>query len=250
MNEEIVIPEDSGAAGEEPISQIDPDAHGLGEEKSSASDEESVQVEDSKLDKRVADTQAALKESQKEYHELRESIAEMRGQLSGLTAPPQTEERDYLDDEAWREKFNDDPAAAYVEAIKTERAKYAELLQQRDGYNEHMRQQMISDAVNPEVAELHDAIAELGKHDWFKVLNTKGQIEAAKSFSAAQPAKPQTRTPSSMGPGGTGRRAVQIQQNDARTTAAEAQVRAIWGDDKDDVDDMYPMTGTMPKGGK
>jgi len=256
-NEEIVMPEDSGEAGEVPFSQTDLEAQDLpNEEADAASDDDAkaasaVQAVDAKLEKRLTDTQAALKESQKEYHAMREAIAKMEGQMSGMQASQQREEvRDYLDDEALKDKLDKDPAAAMVEVIKMERANFAELLRQRDSYHEKMRQQMIREATNPEVAELRGAMSELSKNDWFSALDAKGQIAAAKSWSDANPVKAQTRTPPSKGPGGTGRRAAVVQQEDARQKEADAKAAAIFGTMSGGEEDLYPVPEARPKGGK
>lgn len=118
--------------------------------------------------KRLADTEAALKERQREFHEVSRQLAELRGQTSVLMQQQAggVKQQDVLDDEKLVTALRDDPSKI-LETLKAERIRMqqqvVQLLESRDQY---WKGELLK--VDPEVAAMRNQIAELRKDPDFE----------------------------------------------------------------------------------
>jgi hypothetical protein len=200
-------------------------------------------TKEDKTGKRIADTEEKLRELQRELHKTAVERARLEGEVSALrvaTAPKQEAPTDYLGDESWDEKFAADPAGAYREAMKRERAQMAAILDDRDRmWREEMRR-VVEQTTDPERAGLRDEMGELKTSvaGW-ENLPDETQLSMAKALRNRRPA--QTLRPPASSPGGSGNRAPTPDQRKQRDADAEARRLALFGQLAAADDAQYPM---------
>lgn len=111
--------------------------------------------------KRLADTEAAIKERQREFHELSQKLAELKGQVSEMTRQNQPVVKDTLDDEGLAAKLRDDPSAVIAIIKERERAQLAQVAGVLEARDRYWQEQI--EKSNPEVIAMREKIAELKK---------------------------------------------------------------------------------------
>jgi len=112
-------------------------------------------------EKRLAGTEKALQERQREFHEVSRQLAEVKGQMSVLTQQNQPVVKDVLDDESIAAKLRDDPSAILglmKQKLAEQQSQFASVLEARDRFY----QEQIGKS-NPEVIAFKDKIAEFRK---------------------------------------------------------------------------------------
>lgn len=197
---------------------------------------------DKKTQKRVLDTQTALRDVQRDLHsaseqykELMAAVAEERGKLAALQtqrAEAEPETPDPFDgDEAeqhWRQKHEADPLATQLEMARVQRAQFATILKERDSALVEQMRDIVTDAVNPARTELAEELAEVKKDERFKNLDSKTQLAIAQKYHEAKPKKRPT-PPGS--PAGTGRTVAQPRPDEVaeREKAAKAEADKLFG---------------------
>lgn len=168
------------------------------------------------LEKRLSDTESALKERQAELTRVNQAIAMLEGKIAatqnmmtrGDEAAVEPDPLSVLDDE---NTFLANPRETTKEALVRQNQRIASLLKERDSYWESKMQEMIATQLNPERMELQPVIAELSQQDWFKGMSPAQQLAAAKTFSgkagnSGKPHNPSPQiTPPLSSPAGTGR---------------------------------------------
>lgn len=202
---------------------------------------------DDKTAKRVADTEAALKEKQAELTRVSQEIAlqkAIKKQLDARQAPaPKQEEKDYLDDPEWVQRFEEDPTAAVREIQRNERARLKSTFEARDEYLMGQFKRMLDERTDPARLELQGQLATLAAEiPGFEDIPAQTQIAMAKKFADATPSKPDTRRPPATGPAGTGRPPPPVNGPSQRQKAAQAAHAAIpeWNRGDSDLD-QYPF---------
>lgn len=160
-------------------------------------------------EKRLADTQNALKQAQAEFHQMKGQVAQMNTQLNSQR---QAEENtDILQSDEFLKRFDDDPAKGLQEAIGFERERlskaFVEIMDQRDKeMREHFSKQL---TVAPEKQALSSELSELGQTmDGFSNLPEEMQISFAKKLRSAKGVES---LPPPGNPAGTGMSAAQRQ---------------------------------------
>ena len=142
------------------------------------------------LEKRIADTEAALKERQREFFEFAKTAGATEAQIRQLIeARQQKEEPDPLDNPETDEKLSTDPL--YVKRVIREREsrlkrEIADLLRERDGYWDG-RVQKLKDMMmesSPALSAQRKAHDELSKKPWFGMLDDDARQQAVKDFVA------------------------------------------------------------------
>lgn len=203
-------------------------------EGSEDSTETVTQPKDDKTSKRLKDTESALKEAQKQFHDMKAELAELKGEqkvlLAQKTAPSEEDRPDWLDKlpSQYENQFDAEQLSAIGNIFAQSRSDTVELLNARDEHWKGVVADMIGDAVNPDRAEYRSEVTELNKYDWFKQLKAKDQVEAAKSYRNAKPKGPGPKPPDT-GPAGTGQRADSKPAQDAAVKAAKETAKAIFG---------------------
>lgn len=211
---------------------------------SPATDSAGTQSEDGdKTTQRVQDTQSALKEAQRQYHEMRIQLAELKGQLTAerqlmveqakADSVPEPAPDPLANREAWDSKYANDPVGMQLEMLKAVRGQMAALLDERD-------KELLSKAANlssPERLDLRQELDALGKLGWFQKLSSADQLQAARDLKANLGAsRPQGSGPlkaSKGGPAGTGR-ADEPVQVDERRKIADVMAQRIWPTQRND----------------
>ena len=192
---------------------------------------------DSVVDKRVNDTEAALKQMQKELHATAKELAETRGELKGLSANKQPDkETDWFDPasiaESIRVKMEDDPSlgvvAAMEHAVRGIRAEMVGLLELRD---KHFFSQLEANKrqvaeQDPERIALQETITELMDEEWFASLDPKAQVQAAKKIAVKSTSQ------KVVAPGGlpSGRRTASPSASKARQKEIEDIRASVFGE--------------------
>lgn len=126
-----------------------------------AADKEASQDTPSIQEKRLADTEKALQERQREFHEMSQKLAELKGQMSVMSQQNQPVAKDILDDEAIAAKLRDDPSAVLgimKQKLAEQQSQFAGVLEARDRFY----QEQISKS-DPNVVLMRDKIAEMRK---------------------------------------------------------------------------------------
>lgn len=190
-----------------------------------------VETQPSADEKRVSDTQTALKETQKEFHQTKEQLAEIRGELAvlkqqreQLSTPLETPREDWL--------TGDDFDETEMKMVKNLRGDMASVLDERDQTLLKRMGQMLSVATNPERVQLQDTIGQLSQHPWFQQLDDSSKLSAARSYHDAIPEaqRKEVKAPSGS-PAGDGKRVVSKQNvREAAIKLAQDKAKAIWGD--------------------
>jgi len=192
-------------------------------------------------EKRLADTEAALKERQAEYHRVSAELAEMRGYMSALREKATPEPPDPLDDETLEERFNADPGKTWREMQRAERAKFAEVLAARDQeYQKTLAslKQAVDVVADPERETLATAYSALDGKSWFKALDSSGKREAARDW-VANTGSPAPRPPGS--PAGNERGSNVAKDRPTRQKAAVARMNQLWPQHETDKTKLMPM---------
>lgn len=200
-----------------------------------------------KLEKRVHDTQEALREAQKELHATKaelsrqaELLAEQRGKLSVLTErASEPEETDWLDDPKLAEQYETDPVGTLKELIARQRAEVAKVMRARD---EHW--QGILSSRDPKRDELKAELSVIEKDASLAKMSDDHKIAVAKMLHESKAVKS---IPAPAGsPGGTGRSGGTV-TGAAATSQAEKIAKSIWPDmgTSGKRDEGVPFTGLV-----
>lgn len=145
------------------------------------------------MEKRLADTEAALKDRQREFFEFAKTSGATEAQLKQLMAAKAKEqEQDPLDDPKVDEQLSTDPL--FVKKLIRDREsalkrEFAQLLQDRDAYfldRENRVREMVMES-SPNMARYKAARDELKKQSWFGALSHDDQQAAVKAFAASKP---------------------------------------------------------------
>jgi len=194
-------------------------------------------------DKRVVDTENALKDAQRQYHELKGQIAQMNQQIN--TVPAAEQAPDFLDSEDFLKKFDDDPASAAREAILSERERLANAW---GGVLESQRAEMLEQfqsmlTLSPD-KQMHTAeLTQLASSvPGFDALPDETKVHMAKALRKAKGEEALT-PPSS--PAGTGYTEAQRQTaEDARRKEIAALAESMFGPAKAKGQELFPsITG-------
>jgi hypothetical protein len=189
--------------------------------------------QDPVMAKRLADTETALKERQREFTEMSLKLAELKGQFNERTKSEQTTSDPMAD--VWNaeleERFVSEPQKVIGEVLQRQQRAFGQVLQQRDDYWKDQIGKIVDERVNPERIELRDTINELSKSDWFTKLSPNEQVAAAKQYRGA-PGRETGPQPHSTSLGGTGRRTVDTRTADE---TRRATAKAI-------MENSFPMT--------
>jgi len=197
------------------------DANNEGAESSSE------ETQDDREAKRVADTKAYLKETQRELHAAREQLAEMKGQIEALNSlkqKPAEEVSDWLEDEGIEDKYIEDPVGTTKELIRKARAEIADLIKLRDGAVMEEVQELLK--YEPKKAQLAPIIQELSEKAWFKNLPDAAKIEAAEEIAKSRPKSAQSLKAPHASPGGSGRRVQDTKDSAEEKLAALRELAA------------------------
>ena len=149
---------DSSNEAPEKDSALDPTT--VVEDNESASDEAS-QDTPSIQEKRLADTEKALQERQREFHEISRQLAEVKGQMSVYTQQNQPVVKDVLDEDGIAAKLRDDPSAVLgilKQKLAEQQGQFASVLEARDRYYNDLIAKS-----DPNVVAMREKIAELKK---------------------------------------------------------------------------------------
>jgi hypothetical protein len=178
------------------------------------------------VQKRLSDTESALKERQAEFHKLNQQLAELRGEIKAtreMTAAREKEpaepESDWLDSEDIDALASTDTPKALKQVARGLRGDVGKILELRD---KEMRDAILRDirrelsvAVDPRRSEYRPELDELSsKHTWFKDLSPEHQIEIAGVLREKTGGK--LRPPSTPGNGSV---PAQTQTDDAKQAA-------------------------------
>jgi hypothetical protein len=187
------------------------------------------------MEKRLADTEAAFKERQREFYEFVKSSGATEAQLKQLMeAQSKEKETDPLDDPNVDEQLSTDPL--FVKKLIREsgaslKRELAKLLQDRDAYfldRENRVREMVMES-SPTMAKYKAARDELKKQSWFGALSQDDQQAAIKAFAAAKP----ERTPDTISPV-SGRRPPKVAGEPVNEEAeALAALYGLTGEPKD-----------------
>jgi len=198
---------------------------------------------DSKDEKRIADTEAARKEKQAEFTrlsqnlaELREQLAEAKGQLSVLTAKPaEKDEPDWLESDEFSEKAADEtPGKVLKGAIGKTRQEIVRLLEARDAhFNKKIAdlEARLAQA-SPERQSVADVMEEFKDKAWFKAMPDAAKVQFAKETKAerakaAEGEGGETRRSGSDSPNGSGRRVVRQKPSDGMSDEQKAYLKHV-----------------------
>lgn len=185
MSDEEVVDSDVGAPLED---SADSPTEGVEDDTETAKDETSNETP-SPEQKRLADTEAALKERQREFHQVSRELAELRGQLSAVKQmqQPAATQKDVLDDEKLASELRDDPSKV-LEILKRERSslqqQVASVLEARDNY---WRGELMK--VDPEVVAMRNQIAKLREDPDFADFSDAQLAKLAKKNVTNSPKK-------------------------------------------------------------
>jgi hypothetical protein len=207
---------DSSVDAPEKDSATDP-ADGV-EVTEGTQDGETSKETPSPQEKRLADTEEALKERQREFHEMSQKLAELKGQMSAMSQQQQPPVKDPLDDEALAASLRDDPSKV-LSIIKQREAaqmsQVAAVLEARDRFWQNELQK-----VSPEVVAMRDKIAEFRKDPDLKDFSDQQLATIARKQAAP---RVQYR-----GAPGEGQRTAQSKQADITETALWKQIYPDW----------------------
>lgn len=193
-------------------------------------------VVDDVVQKRLNDTETALKERQAEFHKLNQQLAEMRGELKATQAltveraQPAEPETDWLDNEEIDSIVAIDTAKGVKQVARGIRGEFGKLLEMRDSHYEDKIKALeakitsLSAAADPRRADYRAELDALGgKYAWFKELTPEHQIDIAESVRAQNG---KVRPPST--PGGGSIPSQTQTDDDARQAEALAIARSIF----------------------
>lgn len=207
------------------------------------SDGESRKTTKADLDKRLTDTTEALHQAQAELTttkqtiaELRDSFAEMRGEVRARLGGTQEEEVvDPVSDAVWTEEFIEKseltPAQAQtIRALIDKQNKFfADTLAKRDVALKAEYSGRLAEVIDPQRAQYQDVIDDMEqKHAWFRKLSSKDKIAAAKDFKSTMP-RSSLHPP--MSPDGS-RRIPAAPREDQRKKNADALAARLFPDHK------------------
>tara|TARA_R110000824_G_scaffold46766_2_gene134005 strand:- start:700 stop:1437 length:738 start_codon:yes stop_codon:yes gene_type:complete len=194
-------------------------------------------------DKRLADNQEAVKEAQRQYHELKGQIAQMNQQINTPVAEKPAE--DFLNSESFLKKFDDDPATAAREAILSERERLADAW---GGVLETQRKDMLEQfqsmlAISPEKQTHTAELTELATSiPGFDALPDETRVQMAKVLRTAKGEEALTPPGSPAGSGYT--EAQRTTAEDERKKNIEALTASWFGPEAVKNSELYPgVTG-------
>ena len=191
--------------------------------KDSSKETQSRAADDSVVQRRLSDTEAALKDRQREFTEISLKLAELKGQMSVLSQrndEPDDPMSEVLDDELLG-RASTEPDKVLKELVAREHKLLGKTLQQRDDYWKDEMRKMLDEHLNPERLELRETISELSKKSWFSKLGPNEQVEAAREYKRMAPASSVEPPAGSMG--GTGRRTPPAQKDMAEERRKQAE---------------------------
>jgi len=190
-------------------------------------------------DKRLTDTTEALKEAQRQYHEMKGQIAQLSTQVN---APVAAEAKpDFLESEEFLKKFDDDPAAAAKDMILAERDRLATAW---GGVLEAQRTEMLDTfkgmlALSPEQQTHTAELTQLSTSvPGFDVLPDETKVQMAKVLRTAKGEEALTPPGSPAGTGYT-----EAQRNtaeDKRKKNIEALTASWFGPEAVKNSELYP----------
>lgn len=184
------------------------------------------------LAKRLSDTEAALKDRQREFTEMSLKLAELRGEMNAMAKPEKVQDDPVAEvwDDALKDRFISDPTTALPEIIERQQRVFAKTLDQRDKFWKSEIKSMLDEQLNPERVELRSTIKELSSKQWFQKLSPNEQVEAAKEYRGRVE---NSVTPPGSSFGGTGRKPP---TQSGKTPAEERKARA-----KSDMERAFSM---------
>lgn len=170
---------------------------------------EPAKVEDV-VQKRLNDTETALKERQAEFHKLTQALAELRGELKATQTmatsrqTPAEPESDWLDNEELDTLAATDTAKAVKQVARGLRGDVGKLLELRD---KELRDAILKEirnevkvSVDPRRMEYREELSTLaGKYEWFNSLTPEHQYNIAEAMREQSGGK--VRPPSTPGNG-------------------------------------------------
>lgn len=244
--------DESDSADQTQETRVEEKSKGTDDEKATAakSDADDAGKETDKTGKRIADTDKALKEKQRELHDLSMQIAAKKAvqeQLereraeSGKNGDGNDNPFAFLDDEERDADLDATPGKAVRRMLKDYTSKVVSLLQDRDSFLLKKVQETVDEATSPERAELRETIFELSGKKWFSALPKDAQVAAAKEWREVKASHSDHVRPHNASPGGTGRRtpSQKLTAKEEREAEAAAIARAVWGDKQDPDEDLY-----------
>jgi len=214
------------------------------DDASSQDDSQAASGELQTLEKRLADTQNALKQAQAEFHQTKGQLAQLSQQVN---APrEEAKDADILADEGFLKRFDDDPAKGLVEALGHERDRLAKafvtIMDQRDKDMEARLGSQLTMA--PDKQAYSRELSELSKSvEGFSALPDTTKIQLAKQIRAARPAD--SLSPPGN-PAGTGMSTAQRQTDDeAYRKRVEAMKMQMFGPAPIQGAEAYPTVGNI-----
>jgi len=253
------LPSAAPASPDSPLGTgVDPAADG-GE---GSPDNGNQPIDADKVAKRVADTEAALKERQAELTRVSQELAAQKAVQAELARRETAATKDeglkpFYQDEEWLGSFQDDladlldePGATLSKALAQAFAKndegYAQLFQSRDEALLEQVRTIVAEATDPKTQALRTTMTALAKQfPWFNDLPSGRQREIAEVIKKSTGNGSDTLTPPATDFTGTGRApaARAVDPAVAKRKAAEAKVKQLFPDL--DAVDSTVITPTM-----
>ena len=201
-----------------------------------------------RVEKRLKDTESALKERQAELTRTNQELAALRVVREELARQREEgnsakSDAELWQDEKWREAFDNDPSAHVPELLTAERQRIVSLLEARDNSLKAHIETLLKENLNPDRQRYAPVLEKLGKTvPGFEKLSNEQKLAIAKI--TAQNDSVDTLDPPSGSFAGTGRRATnpkREQEEQAKQT--EAIRRRMFGafDRRNTEDALYPM---------